>query len=189
MIALKSAVRSQSWDPEDLAKYDLHIGCPAVAPVWRNAVLLEVSIWTAFELSPIRENTQPWQAIAIAFQKNVPFSFDANDPPRRRARRGAGSVGIDRLGDACCVRRCACRSRAAHRAGHRRRLPSADSERNRGHGTGSVQTSLSSSLTTAAISSSERWKKTRTGPTTISRLGTTLNCRRRSDARIGIRRG
>ena len=43
----------------------------------------------------------------------------ANDPPRRRQRGGAGSVGIDRLGDTCCVRRRACRSRPAHRSDHR----------------------------------------------------------------------
>ena len=39
------------------------------------------------------------------------------------------------MGDTCCVRRCACRSRPAHRANHRRRLPSADGKRHRRHGT------------------------------------------------------
>ena len=43
--------------------------------------------------------------------------------------------GVDRLGDTRCVRRRHGRSRPAHRADHRRRLPPADGKRHRRHGT------------------------------------------------------
>jgi TPP-dependent 2-oxoacid decarboxylase len=53
---------------------------------------------------------------------------------------------------------------------------------------GSEQTLLSSYSTTTVISLSARWRKTRTGLATTSRLGSTPNCRRRWDAQIGTLR-
>jgi indolepyruvate decarboxylase len=53
----------------------------------------------------------------------------------RRQGGGAGSLGINRLGDASRIRHRARRSEAADDSHYRRRLTSADGERNRRHGT------------------------------------------------------
>src|SRR6516165_5276096 len=48
---------SSAWA---LAKHDRYHGIHNVAPVDRHAVIPELSIWTAFEASPVRVDSQPW---------------------------------------------------------------------------------------------------------------------------------
>ena len=117
------------------------------------------------------------------------FGHYAHDPPRRRARQAQvlwGSISSGR--HTCCVRRRTCRCRQTHRADHRRRLHQLTANDIGAMGRFGAKV-IVFILNNSGYLSSGRWKTTRTGPTTILRLGTTPNCRRRLGARIGSPRG
>jgi hypothetical protein len=81
-----------------------------------------------------------------------------------------------------------CRSEAADDSHYRRRLASADGERNRRHGTVQEERHRFLFSTMTAISSSGRWRRTRIGPTTTSHPGNMWNYRRRLAVPTGLRR-
>jgi hypothetical protein len=105
--------------------------------------------------------------------------LDARSARRWGPGRGPGPVGVDRVGDARRLWRCARRSEPAYDPHYRGGLSPTDGERDRQHGPVRRQCHR--------LCSQQRgpWRKIRSGSTTTSHRGDMRNCSARLDASIG----